>query len=227
MPGRDPSAPADTRDMAIVHDALRRDLARARATIGGSRVLPDSQRQALADHLRWMMDFLHHHHRGEDHGLWPRVRAKNPEASDLIDAMEAAHRSVDPRVTQLDDAAAAYGDEGSAPEVIAAIDNLESALLPHLREEEDETMPLVSASITQADWDAYNAEENIGTRSQFQLGITGHWMMDGLTPERAALVTGLVPPVQRFALVHGIGPVYRRRAKARWGGRAGDYGVRA
>jgi hemerythrin-like domain-containing protein len=172
MPGRDPSAPADTRDIAIVHDALRRDLARARATIGGSRVVPDSRRQALADHLRWMMDFLRHHHGGEDHGLWPRVRAKNAGASELIDAMEAAHRSVDPRVTQLDEVAAPYGDGGSASEAIAAIDSLESALLPHLREEEDETMPLVSGSLTQADWDAYNAEENIGTRSPFQLGAT-------------------------------------------------------
>jgi hemerythrin-like domain-containing protein len=227
MPGKNPSGPADTRDMVIVHDALRRDLGRARAAIGGSAAVPDSQRRALAGHLRWMMDFLHHHHQGEDRGLWPRVRAKNPESGVLLDAMEAAHRSVDPRVTKLDEAAGAYRDGGSGPHVVAAIDSLESALLPHLHEEEVETMPLVSASITQADWDDYNAEENIGTRSQFQLGITGHWMMDGLTPQRAALVTGLVPPTQRFALVHGIGPVYRRRARARWGGRADDYGVRA
>ncbi len=227
MPGLGSTAPADTRDMVIVHDALRRDLVRARTTIGGPSAIAESQRRSLSDHLRWMMDFLQHHHHGEDHGLWPRVRAANPESCELIAAMEVAHRSVDPRSTQLDHAAFAYRDGGSASDVVAAIEDLESVLLPHLREEEEQTLPVVSASITQADWDAYNAEENIATRSQFQLGITGHWMMDGLTPERAALVTGLVPPVQRFALVHGIGPVYRSRAKARWGGRASDYGMRA
>ena len=66
---KDMDGPADTRMMGIVHDALRRDLARARAALAGP-VAPE-QRRALAAHVGWMMDFLHEHHRGEDAGLYP------------------------------------------------------------------------------------------------------------------------------------------------------------
>ena len=59
--------PADTRMMGIVHDALRRDLARVRAALACP--VPPARRRALAAHVGWMMDFLHEHHEGEDAGL--------------------------------------------------------------------------------------------------------------------------------------------------------------
>ena len=52
------------RMMGIVHDALRRDLARIRAALAGP--VPA---QHSAAHVGWMMDFLHEHHEGEDAGL--------------------------------------------------------------------------------------------------------------------------------------------------------------
>ena len=77
--------PADTRMMGIVHDALRRDLARTRAALACP--VPAAQRRALAAHVGWMMDFLHEHHEGEDKGLYPMVRAINPATGALLDAM--------------------------------------------------------------------------------------------------------------------------------------------
>ena len=57
----------------------------------------DGQRDALAEHLTWMMDFLHAHHEGEDAGLWPLVRSLNPSAGDLLDQMEHDHAQIAPR----------------------------------------------------------------------------------------------------------------------------------
>ena len=111
--------PADTRMMGIVHDALRRDLARTRAALDGP--VPESQRRALAAHVLWMMDFLHAHHEGEDAGLYPMVRAADPTAAALLDAMAADHAAVDPAVAGLRAAAARWaGSEDGRAALLAA-----------------------------------------------------------------------------------------------------------
>jgi hypothetical protein len=65
--------PADTRMMGIVHSALRRDLVRVGLVLGTSQAAEPARRTALAEHLLWMMQFLHDHHAGEDDGLYPLV----------------------------------------------------------------------------------------------------------------------------------------------------------
>ena len=69
--------PADTRLMGIVHNALRRDLDRARAAISEPPFPADDQRTAIAAHLGWMMGFLHRHHETED--TWPGGPVPRPE----------------------------------------------------------------------------------------------------------------------------------------------------
>ena len=68
--------PADTRMMGIVHDALRRDLARVRATLACP--VPPARRRALAAHVDWMMDFLHAAPRGRGHGPLPDGAGDQP-----------------------------------------------------------------------------------------------------------------------------------------------------
>ena len=92
------TTPADTRMMTVVHDALRRDLARSRAALTASPPPGDRQRRAIARHLAWMMGFLHAHHESEDAGLYPVVRDRRPDAAALLDRMDADHRAVAPRV---------------------------------------------------------------------------------------------------------------------------------
>lgn len=45
--------------MEIVHDVLRRDLVRLRSALGSAPPPDGNRRVAIADHARWMMDFLH------------------------------------------------------------------------------------------------------------------------------------------------------------------------
>jgi hypothetical protein len=90
-------------------------------------------------------------------------------------------------------------------------------LLPHLREEEDEAMPIVSRLITAGEWLAVEHEHNLDPKSMSELGFEGHWLIDGATEADRAIVAGLVPPIPRFILLHGWARRYRRHVQACWG----------
>jgi Hemerythrin HHE cation binding domain len=78
----------------VFHAALRRDLERAISSLGGSGQPTPAQRAALAEHVGLVLDLLHHHHTGEDTGLWPMVRRRAPDLGAQLDMMEAEHASV-------------------------------------------------------------------------------------------------------------------------------------
>jgi hemerythrin-like domain-containing protein len=192
----DRDKPADTTMMGVVHDALRRDLARLQTVLSATPPPDDDRRLGLADHTDWMMDFLHHHHQGEDDGLWPLVRSRNPQAGELLDAMEADHARVAPGVDRVRTAAQRYREEASDDarvEMLTALSTLAEPLLPHLRREEDEAMPVVSATISHAEWRAWEQKHNVKGKSLGTLAAEGHWLMDGLDPRRYETLIHLVP----------------------------------
>jgi hemerythrin-like domain-containing protein len=212
--------PADTTMMGVVHDALRRDLARLRSALSGSPPPGDVQRRALAGHIDWMMDFLHHHHHGEDVGLWPLLRQRNPQAGPLLDRMEADHARIALAVELLRQAAGRYAANGSELErinVAAALSALAEPLLPHLRGEEDDAMPLASASLTDAEWRAWDQQHNVRGKSLSRLAAEGHWLMDGLDPDRRDVLLHLVPAPARIIILKGYARRYRAACARRWG----------
>ena len=212
----DPDGPADTSMMRIVHDALRRDLRRARVAL--TRVPPpdDRQRVAIADHLAWMAAFLEAHHRSEDLGLYPLVRERDPGAAVLLDDMATDHDAVADALAALETAAATYAGRDEREPLIDALDRLTNVLLPHLQREEDEVMPVVSRVITNADWSDIEQRHNLDGKSMAQLGKEGHWLIDDASAEDRARVLGLVPPMQRLLLLYGLGPAYQRQKRACW-----------
>jgi hypothetical protein len=215
----DPNAPADTRLMGIIHEALRRDLRRTRAALTATPPPIADQRRAIARHLQWMMGFLHAHHSTEDGTLYPMVRDRNPAAAPVIDQMNADHDAIAPGIERFEAAAAGYwrgDDHGERENLLAALDGLEETLLPHLRREEDEMMPLVSSTITDTELRRWDEAENIRPKSLAQLGREGHWLLDGLDADERDLLVHLVPPVPRFVLLQGFARAYRRHTAACW-----------
>jgi hemerythrin-like domain-containing protein len=212
--------PADTTMMGVVHDALRRDLVRLQTALSGSPPPGEAQRRALAEHIDWMMDFLHRHHHGEDSGLWPLVRQRTPQAGPLLDRMEADHAQITLAVELLRQAAGRYRASGSdlaRANAAAALSALAGPLLPHLRGEEDEAMPLVSATLTDAEWRAWDHQHNVRGKSLSQLADEGHWLMDGLDPDRRDVLLHLVPAPVRLVIVKGYARRYRAACARRWG----------
>lgn len=216
----DPNGPANTRMMNIVHEAMRRDLRRAREALERTPPPSDGQRQAIARHLEWMMRFLHSHHSGEDAGLFPQVRERNPAAAELLDEMHADHEAVAPAVSEVTAAAAHYeqghtGGERNA--LLRALENLGELLLPHLQREENELLPFVSSTLTNAELAAVDHEYFVAPKSFMELGREGHWLLDDLGPDDRRIVVETVPPIARFVLVHGFAGSYRRQKAACWG----------
>ena len=213
-----PNGPADTTMMSVVHDALRRDLDRLRVSLAGSPEHSDAQRAALGDHVVWMMDFLHDHHHGEDAGLWPLVRDRNPDAAELLDRMNADHATIVPGIAAARRAGARYAaDAGARDDLVESLAELSVPLLDHLRREEDEAMPVVSASITERDWKAWDQRHNVRGKSLSRLAAEGHWLMDGLDPDRYDVLVHLVPAPVRVVVIKGYAGRYRRACALRWG----------
>lgn len=212
-------APADTRMMGIVHEALKRDLRRVRRVLDDTPAPRGRQRVALGRHVIWMLDFLHAHHSGEDAGLWPLVLLRNPEAAELLTSMELDHARIAPVADVAEAAARAYASsttDAGRVALIEALDDLLAVLVPHLDREVAEAMPVVAASITNREWDAVEQEYNIRPKSTRQLATEGHWLLEGIDAEGYDVVVHKVPTVLRFILIHGFGPGYRRLAKVRW-----------
>jgi hypothetical protein len=215
-------APADTTMMRIVHDALRRDLGRATTALTMPGVAPTTRR-AIGAHLGWMMRFLRAHHASEENGLYPLVRERADGAVEMLsvlDRMDHEHEDIAPAIARVESAAAALADDGSdgaARQTVAALDALGDVLLPHLREEEDEAMPIASHLITAAEWQAIEQTHNVGPKSMAELGFEGHWLIDSATDDDRATVMGLVPPIPRFVLLHGFARRHRRHVQACWG----------
>jgi len=214
----EPSAAADTRMMGIVHGALRRDLARAAYALLHQPFPGDAQRVAIAQHLQAMMHFLRIHHSGEDAWLWPTMRRLNPGASDVLDQMDADHLAITPHMEEVTAAASAYEKSATGREaLVSAVSDLRGTLDPHLRREEDEMMPIVARTLTVAQWDAWEHDYYVKTKTMKELGLEGHWLIDG--GDRAVYdhVIGKVNPVLRFVLLRAFGPKYRQACAARWG----------
>lgn len=214
-----PEGPADTRMMGIVHNALKRDLLRTRQALLAVPPPQGRQRVALGKHVTWMLDFLHAHHSGEDAGLWPLVRRRNPAAAELLDSMEADHARIAPAAAAAAAAAREYtATTADSPRarLVDALDGLVGVLVPHLDREVAEAMPVVAASITNREWDAVEQEYNIKPKTTRQLAMEGHWLLEGIDTEGYDVVVHKVPAVLRFVLLHGFGRAYRRQADARW-----------
>jgi hemerythrin-like domain-containing protein len=219
MTRSDTGQPADTRMMNIVHQALRRDLQRATTALEAATPPADRQRVAIADHIVWMMEALRAHHHSEDEGLYPVVRARRPDAADLLDQMDDAHQTIARTIDSVDAAASAYGatDVSSArAQLLGAVSELNEVLLPHLQREEDLVLPIASEALSDAEWQAIEHEHNVKPKSMAQLGREGHWLIDDASPEDRDTVLRLVPAVPRFVLLHGYGPIYRRQRDACW-----------
>lgn len=212
------TAPADTRMMGIVHSALRRDLVRLHLVLGTDAAREPRRRTALAEHAVWLMDFLHHHHTGEDEGLYPLVVRRNPDAAALCERMDADHDTITPAMDGLRAAAQRHLADPRSPDsdLLAALAALEGPLLPHLAREELEMMPVVSASISHAEWVEWHQSMVHG--SMPALAFEGHWLIDGLDEESVQVVVGPVPAVPRFILVKLLGGGYRRKRALLWDG---------
>lgn len=151
-----PEGPVDMQTMYVMHHGFRRDLRRfadaVRSTPAGER----STWVLLRDRWELFAEVLHHHHSGEDAGIWPWLRDRcSDEHLAMLDAMEAEHGEIDPLLEacaagfrRLSESADEAARAALAVRVVAARDSLGR----HLAHEETEAIALIQELMTQEEW---------------------------------------------------------------------------
>jgi iron-sulfur cluster repair protein YtfE (RIC family) len=206
------SSRLDMTAMYAMHNALRRELEHiARFTAD----VDDNPRRILATTAGWRMfkKALHAHHSSEDDALWPVMRkavADRPDDLALLEAMEAEHAAFDPLIEAID---AAPPDPAPGPERVGALsDALSDALRRHLNHEEDETIPLIEATVTPQHW------EHFGEVHRTRIGPDTPqlipWVLEGADEQTVATIMALLPEPVRAAYRDQWQPAYA--ALERW-----------
>lgn len=145
----------DTTDMIAVHQVLRDAITDAPALIGGAEP-GDIQRAAVVgSYYDNVLRFLQVHHHAEDELVWPKLLERAPERAELVHGMISDHEDIHDALGRASAALPQWvssGDPGAAGELTAAIGDLGSTLIPHLDKEERETLPLISAHLSEEEW---------------------------------------------------------------------------
>jgi iron-sulfur cluster repair protein YtfE (RIC family) len=198
---------ADMTMMFVIHDAMRRDLARFAA--GLRRLAAGSAPAGLAAALGsgWaeFAAYLHEHHTHEDEELWPALLDACPAAGRVVEAMEAEHGVVTPLLAKT---SAAMADPTRPVPALDALTALVEPLTSHLAHEEQAAVPLAEEYLA----DFLPGFEQRRRKEAGLRGLTRFmpWVLDGADPERAAWLLGQLPPPVRLAVRYFL----RRRVRA-------------
>jgi hemerythrin-like domain-containing protein len=197
---------ADSRDMFVVHDMFRRQFD---AIPGLVREVPSgdaAQVAVVADHVEWMVTFLHAHHEGEDQNVWPRLLERLPGQTDpLIYTMEAQHEGLATALDDLAVKAAHWRMTATAEERDALADAATDLLLrinEHLGMEEREVLPLIDQYLTEKEWKQVGGS-GLKKMSFGQLKVAFGMILDGATPEQVTIMRDTIPraPWMMFSLL--------------------------
>ena len=164
LPGQTaaPDGPLDMTAMHVMHHGFRRDL---RDFAQATQVTPVGDRVAWrALHDRWDLfaEVLHHHHTGEDAGLWPVLRERAAGAEvETLHAMETEHGEIDPLLASC--AAgfmrlAEYADDDTRAALAVRVTAARERMGHHLRHEETEAIVLAQTYLTGDEWTAIEVE---------------------------------------------------------------------
>jgi hemerythrin-like domain-containing protein len=194
------SGPIDVSDMFAVHQALRDTLAAGPARVRTVDPGDPERLELIADYYDNVLWFLHVHHEGEEALVFPKLRARCPEAGPLMDAMVGQHEAV---VTVLEGAGGSLaawraGDAEAQEELAAQLAAMHGALVPHLDTEEADVLPLCADNLSAEEWGAlpgHALSQYSGDKVWLILGL----ILERRTPEgRVAMMSAMPPPVAQM-----------------------------
>ena len=220
LPGQAATAdgPLDMTMMYVMHHAFRRDL---RALARAARVTPLGDRVAWRElDRRWRLFayVLHHHHTGEDEGIWPLLAGRVTEDErPVLAAMEAEHHLIDPLLEQCADLFLRLTfdrDRNARQSLVRALEGARPLLEDHLAHEEREAIPLMQRYVTPEE------DERI-EREHFRAGVPLRrvlevvpWVLHKLPPEARDRVLDLTGPAYRGIWLLTRGGFARRDRRA-------------
>ena len=198
-----PPGPVDLAGMFVMHHAFRRDLARFEAAVRRITAADRTGYASLASRWRLFSTALHHHHAGEDAGLWPLLRRRvHPVELRTLDAMAVEHETLESLLqacSGLLDRLAADGPERDRQSLRARLTSLRILLAHHLDHEESESLVLVQRYVTQAEWDLVEKRYFQRTLTPADVLALVPWAMHGLPDDLRDRVLASAPTSFRIA----------------------------
>jgi hypothetical protein len=185
---------ADLGVMLAAHRAFRRDVTTLARAASRDTLRDPVRRVTVGTGWEVFRRQLLLHHQAEDTGVWPVLRTRLAGRADdlaVLDEMAAEHSLIDPLVATVDQAL----DDEQVP-LGDVIGELASTLGGHLDHEERDALPLIGATLTDAEW--------LGLMASLQpapeLSELVPWLVDGLAADDAADVLAMFPPAlaQRY-----------------------------
>ena len=186
-----PDGPVDLTIMWAMHRGFRRDLENFARAAAATPVEDRATWRRLYDRWRLFSTFLHHHHTGEDAGLWPLLLARAEAADDAtsratLEAMTAEHVGIDPLLAacsvgfaRLAGTADPAARTALAADLAAARDHLGR----HLQHEERDAMAILQAHLQHADWERVGEDFFETAYSRRDLLDLAAWVLHDLPPE--------------------------------------------
>ena len=157
-----PDGPVDMQMMYLTHHAFRRDLAKFAAAAQHTPVEDRATWRLLAARWELFADVLHHHHSGEDAGLWPWLLEHGTTADRAtLDAMAAEHAEIDPALAACAEGfnrLVSHADDDARAALAVRLVATRDGLARHLAHEETDAMAILQRVMTQEEWTALDEE---------------------------------------------------------------------
>jgi hemerythrin-like domain-containing protein len=221
---------ADSRDMYVIHDMFRREFAAIPALVGAVAEADAARLAIVADHVEWMVAFLHAHHEGEDLLVWPKLLARAPaETEALIHTMESQHDGLDHALKDLEARSRHWRATGTAAErdaVAGAASDLLGRIAEHLDLEEREVLSLIDAYLTDREWKAIGGA-GLKKFSFGELKVSFGMILNEAGPEQVRIMRETIPRVP-WTVFAFVGPrAYAKYAERLHGAEVSVHAVAA
>lgn len=139
--GGPPNASSWGATLKLIHDAFRRELTLIRKEIAGSG--PGLGAQLRVNCLT-LCQGLHHHHTGEDAGMFAFLAQRHPDLAPTLDRLRREHQKI---ASLLDDLQEVISTGGADPQrVLPEVERLTDELESHLTYEEEQLIPILDAA---------------------------------------------------------------------------------
>ena len=192
---------AETVEMHLAHDMLRREFALVPALVRGVAEGDVDRAAVVADHLDLLTGLLDDHHRAEDTHLWPRLLARGPAPA--VDALTSRYQGIEDVLSELGGVLATWRRTAPArttEDLGQLLERLHVLLGEHLALEEERVLPLVEEHLTAAEWDGVVQAAGAGTpeaRIPLLLGMLIHEGDPEVVEKTLAKVPATVRPAVR------------------------------
>lgn len=154
--------PVDMTMMYVMHHAFRRDLAAFAEAAGRTPADDRTAWTAMVERWDLFSTALHHHHSGEDAGLWPALTERaDADGRAVLRAMEEEHAEIDPILESCAEGfakLAEVADEDVRRALAVRLVAAKERLGAHMQHEETDAIALIQQLLTNEEWEAIGKE---------------------------------------------------------------------